>query len=65
MGKKTRTLQKAKVPFMAVIGDKEVEANSLALRKYGSKETNVHSLEEALTMFKELNDERFPKKLEV
>lgn len=64
MGKKTRTLQKAKVPFMAVIGDKEVEANSIALRKYGSKETHVHSLDEALTMFKELNDERFPKKLE-
>jgi threonyl-tRNA synthetase len=63
MGKKTRTLQKAKVPFMAVIGDKEVEANTLALRKYGSKETNVHSLDEALTMFKELNDERFPHKL--
>ena len=64
MGKKTRTLQKAKVPFMAVIGDKEVEANTLALRKYGSKETNVHSLDEALTMFSELANERFPKKLE-
>lgn len=64
MGKKTRTLQKAKVPFMAVIGDKEVEANTLALRKYGSKETNVHSLDEALTIFSELADERFPKLLE-
>jgi threonyl-tRNA synthetase len=63
MGKKTRTLQKAKVPFMAVIGDKEVETNSLALRKYGSKDTNVYSLEEAMKMFEDLNNERFPEQL--
>ncbi|MBC77873.1 MAG: threonine--tRNA ligase [Halobacteriovoraceae bacterium] len=63
MGKKTRTLQKAKVPFMAVIGDKEIEAKSLALRSYGSKETNVYSLEEAMDKFRELNNQRFPKQL--
>ncbi|MCO4755033.1 MAG: threonine--tRNA ligase [Bacteriovoracaceae bacterium] len=63
MGKKTRTLQKAKVPFMAVIGDKEIESKALALRAYGSKETNVYSLEEAVAKFRELNNERFPQKL--
>lgn len=63
MGKKTRTLQKAKVPFMAVIGDKEIEENAIALRAYGSRETNTLSLDEAIAKFKELNDERFPKKL--
>jgi len=63
MGKKTRTLQKAKVPFMAVIGDKEIEQKSLALRAYGSKETNVYSLEEAMDKFRELSNQRFPKQL--
>lgn len=63
MGKKTRTLQKAKVPFMAVIGDKEIEEKALALRAYGSRDTDTLSLEEAMAKFKELNDERFPQKL--
>ena len=63
MGKKTRTLQKAKVPFMAVIGDKEIEEKAIALRAYGSRETETLSLEDALAKFKELNDERFPQKL--
>ncbi|MEX0798443.1 MAG: threonine--tRNA ligase [Bacteriovoracaceae bacterium] len=63
MGKKTRTLQKAKVPFMVVIGDKEIENNSLALRAYGSKDTEVLSLNEALAKFRALNEERFPQKL--
>lgn len=63
MGKKTRTLQKAKVPFMAVIGDKEIEANAIALRAYGSMQTDTLSLSEAIAKFKVLNDERFPQKL--
>lgn len=32
LGKKIRTAQMEKVPFMAVIGDKEVESNTVALR---------------------------------
>src|SRR5690554_1416711 len=63
MGKKTRTLQKAKVPFMAVIGDSEIKDQAIALRPYGSRETEVLSLPEALERFKLLNDERFPQKL--
>ncbi len=63
MGKKTRTLQKAKVPFMAVIGDKEIEDKAIALRPYGSRETDVLSLEEAINKFRDLNNERFPQKL--
>ena len=63
MGKKTRTLQKAKVPFMAVIGDKEIEDKAIALRPYGSRETDVLSLEEAIDKFRDLNNERFPQKL--
>lgn len=60
LGKKTRNHQKAKVPFMAVIGDKEIENNSLALREYGHKETNSLSLEEAIRLFNEKNMDRFP-----
>ena len=48
---------------MAVIGDKEIEQKSLALRAYGSKETNVYSLEEAMDKFRELSNQRFPKQL--
>lgn len=61
LGKKTRNHQKAKVPFMAVIGDKEIEANALALREYGKKETNVLNLDQALELFHSKNAERFPK----
>lgn len=60
LGKKTRGLQKAKVPFMAVIGDQEMENNTLALRAYGERETKVLKYDEALSFFKELADKRFP-----
>lgn len=58
LGKKTRTLQKAKVPFMMVIGDKEVEENTVSLRAYGSKQTNVHTTDEVLEMFLSLDAEK-------
>ena len=58
LGKKTRTLQKAKVPFMIVIGDKEMESESVALRAYGSTDTNVMSVEDMLTKFRSLDQEK-------
>lgn len=36
-----------KVPYMAVIGDKEVEDESLAMRKHGKKNIGTISVEEA------------------
>lgn len=63
MGLKTRQIQKAKVPYMIVIGDKEQEANSCALRAYGTKHTKVLSVEETIEMFNELNLEKVPKEI--
>ena len=63
LGKKTRETQKSKIPFMAVIGDKELESESLALRKYGEQSTEVYSLDQAIQLFSELNLEKVPKEL--
>lgn len=62
MGLKTRQIQKAKVPYMIVIGDKEIESKSAALRAYGTKFTKVMSNDELLALFEELDAEKFPKK---
>ena len=61
MGLKTRQLQKAKVPFMIVIGDKEIESKSAALRAYGQKFTKVMTNEEMINHFFELDSEKMPK----
>lgn len=63
MGLKTRQIQKAKVPFMIVIGDKEIESNSAALRAYGTKFTKVMTRDEMFTQFEELNAEKIPGKV--
>lgn len=61
MGLKTRQIQKSKAPYMIVIGDKEIESKSAALRAYGQKFTKVMTNEELLAHFSELNAEKFPK----
>jgi len=38
-GKKIRDAQVKKIPYMLVIGDKEIETETLAIRKHGSKES--------------------------
>ncbi|MAX66267.1 MAG: threonine--tRNA ligase [Halobacteriovoraceae bacterium] len=63
LGKKTRTIQKSKVPFMLVLGDKEVEAQTVAMRAYGSKITNSLSLKELESHVTKLNEEKTPAKL--
>ena len=63
MGKKTRETQKAKIPFMMVVGDKEKESESLSLRKYGESETKTYPFDEACQLFKQLDDEKFPERL--
>lgn len=60
LGKKTRILQKSKVPFMMVIGDKEMESNSAALRAYGSRDTETMTVEAVLEKFKALDAEKVP-----
>jgi len=63
LGKKTRTIQKAKVPYMIVLGDKEIESKSVNLRAYGSTETEELSLDNLVALVKKLNLEKMPEKL--
>lgn len=63
LGKKTRTIQKAKVPFMLVVGDKEVEGDIVNIRAYGEQATKEMSTEELIEMCLELNAEKVPAKL--
>lgn len=63
LGKKTRTIQKAKVPFMIVIGDKEMNENLVALRAHGSRDTDVMSVEQLIEKFTKLDQEKILEKL--
>lgn len=65
MGKKTRECQKSKIPFMAVIGDQEMESQSLSLRKYGERDSQTLKLEEALKLFESLDQEKIPKEFQL
>ncbi len=60
MGLKTRQTQQAKVPFMIVVGDKEIEEKSMSLRKYGDKFAKPFTNEEAFELFKQLEKEKIP-----
>lgn len=46
MGYLIREAQTKKIPYTLVVGDKEVETGSVAVRKYGEEDTNVMSFEE-------------------
>ena len=63
LGKKTRTIQKSKVPYMLVIGDKEVEAGVVNIRAYGEQATQELSQAEFFTLCADLNAEKMPKAL--
>ncbi len=60
LGKKTRESQMAKIPFMLVIGEKEVEAGTVSVRKYGEMQSQTMSLDELCAAFDKLNEERNP-----
>lgn len=46
MGRKIRDAQTQKVSFQLVIGDKEIEENTVAVRRYGEKETTLKTWDE-------------------
>lgn len=60
MGYKTRQIQKAKIPFMLVIGDREMENNTVSVRKYGEKKSFTWSEEEMLEKFSALDAVKEP-----
>ena len=63
MGYKTRQIQKAKVPFMFVIGDREMQNKSVSVRKHGEKKTFGWANEEMFEKLKTLNDLKYPDKI--
>ena len=52
-GKKIRDAQVKKIPYMIVIGDKEIETGILPIRKYGSKESFDMSVEDFIKYIQE------------
>ena len=46
LGYRMRESQTKKIPYTLVIGDKEVESNSVNYRLHGSKETNILSIDD-------------------
>ncbi|WP_127716424.1 threonine--tRNA ligase [Halobacteriovorax sp. HLS] len=63
MGYKTRQIQQSKAPYMLVIGDREMESNSVNIRKYGEKKSESMSIEKLTEHFVELNNQFMPEKL--
>lgn len=60
MGYKTRQIQKGKIPFMIVIGDREMETNTLSLRGYGQANSETLSVDDVEKKFLELDQEKVP-----
>jgi threonyl-tRNA synthetase len=56
MGAKTREAQTQKIPYMLAVGDRELQANSFSVRKYGEKASATMSETDTLDLFKKLND---------
>ena len=63
MGYKTRQIQKSKVPFMLVIGDQEMENNTVSIRAYGERKSDTMTIDELIEKFVELNAEKIPAKM--
>lgn len=60
MGFKTRQAQTGKIPFMLVLGDKEIEERSVAVRKYGEQRSETLPLTDLVKMFETLDLEKVP-----
>jgi len=55
MGLKTRDAQMSKIPFALVAGDRDVQGNQFAVRKYGEQASKNMTQDEIIALFKELN----------
>lgn len=56
MGAKTREAQTQKIPFMLAVGDRELQANSFSVRKYGEKASVTMTEADATAQLLALND---------
>ncbi|MDN6626127.1 MAG: threonine--tRNA ligase [Pisciglobus halotolerans] len=53
MGYKIRASQTQKIPYQLVVGDNEVSENTVTIRKYGEKATNILGLDAFLQMIED------------
>lgn len=56
IGKKIRDAEVSKVPFMLIVGEKEVNDEKVSVRKHGEGDVGTFSLEDFITYFKEQLD---------
>lgn len=63
MAYKTRQIQTAKIPYMLVVGDREIETESLSVRGHGELKSNAMSVKAVKELFLKLNEEKMPLKL--
>lgn len=57
---KIRELSLQKIPYIAVVGDKEKQAGAVAVRARGGKDLGVMSLDDFIAMVRAENDSRAP-----
>jgi threonyl-tRNA synthetase len=60
MGLKTRQAQTGKIPYMLVLGDKEIEEGAVAVRKYGEQKTETMPKASLITLFETMDLEKVP-----
>lgn len=60
MGLKTRQAQTGKIPFMLVLGDKEIEANAVAVRRYGEQKSETMAKDSLINLFETFDLEKVP-----
>jgi threonyl-tRNA synthetase len=58
MNKKIKEAQHHQVPFMAIVGEREVEEGTVAVRRRGTREQEVMSFDDFKAMVVRLRDER-------
>jgi len=60
LGYKVREAQLMKIPYLLIIGSKEMETGSVAPRKYGADSLNAMSINEFIEMIKKENNPSIP-----
>jgi threonyl-tRNA synthetase len=61
LGKRIRNAEKQKIPYMLVVGDKEVESGHINARSYHTKDQKDHDRQKFIDMLKEeISERRLP-----
>ena len=63
MGLKTRQAQTGKIPYMLVLGDKEIETASVSVRKYGEMKSDTLTKVDLFSHFETMDLEKVPAQL--